>query len=507
MTHTKKILISLLVLAACGNVLQAQEVTPRHEVSASLQGGIASMPFHGSVSWKDTPGFSLGFGVNYTYWFSEKYGFRTGLRLNRMSHNQKTENLDLPFDAMLPLSSIGIVGGSGLTTVSLRGFASTVEEHRQYTFIELPLQLAMRFDRVHLAFGISLAKAFSAEGDYNYRDLGYSVTALPDLGVTLPAPVDVPLVGESEGIVNNADMVKPFFWMLAIDAEYKFYTSNFMGLGLGLYGRYAPVAYNVNDPAQVFDIQSDASYRVVLPSTTTLVDRVSYYEVGVSLNVSFGHYSSKKGEETVDETVLVESADVVESVDAGQAEAEQRIREEEEAAAAKALLEKAEADRKAAQQAREQAEIDRKAAQEALERAEREKQKEEQEQPVTPEAVRAEAQKKLDAINATVYFAFSGTKAQFDEKTDDAIKAICAAMQADPTLKVTIYGHTDKVGSAKVNRKYGLKRARALKRYMVKLGAPSQNIQCVSKGESDPVADNNTREGRKLNRRATVELK
>ena len=53
----------------------------------------------------------------------------------------------------------------------------------------------------------------------------------------------------------------------------------------------------------------------------------------------------------------------------------------------------------------------------------------------------------------------------------------------------------------------GQQRAEALKAYLVKLGAPAKNIKCKSKGPKEPVADNKTKEGRALNRRATVEVK
>ena len=80
-------------------------------------------------------------------------------------------------------------------------------------------------------------------------------------------------------------------------------------------------------------------------------------------------------------------------------------------------------------------------------------------------------------------------------------------MKADQNLKVTVYGHTDNTGSHAVNMKYGQKRADALKEYMVKLGAPAKSINTVSKGPDEPIADNETAEGRAKNRRATVELK
>ena len=165
----------------------------------------------------------------------------------------------------------------------------------------------------------------------------------------------------------------------------------------------------------------------------------------------------------------------------------------------KAAREKAEAEMAALKAERDKAEAERLAA----EKAAREQAARQQ----NAQQAKAEAQKKLEAIGATVYFANAGTKAQFDEKTDDAIHAICDAMKADQNLKVTVYGHTDNTGSLKANMKYGKQRAQALKDYMVKLGAPAKNITCESKGPKEPVADNKTKEGRAKNRRATVELK
>ena len=69
------------------NSLSAQESElPRHEVSVNFQGlGFGSMPFSGDQDWNDHAGLSLGFGMNYTYWFNNHVGFRTGLRLNSLS--------------------------------------------------------------------------------------------------------------------------------------------------------------------------------------------------------------------------------------------------------------------------------------------------------------------------------------------------------------------------------------------------------------------------------------
>ena len=116
-------------------------------------------------------------------------------------------------------------------------------------------------------------------------------------------------------------------------------------------------------------------------------------------------------------------------------------------------------------------------------------------------------QKKLDDINATVYFETSGTTPKFDKKTDDIIRTLCASMMADNNLKAEITGHTDNTGTPQINMKYGKKRAEALKKYMISLGAPAANILIESRGQEDPIAPNDSDENRAKNRRATVILK
>lgn len=127
--------------------------------------------------------------------------------------------------------------------------------------------------------------------------------------------------------------------------------------------------------------------------------------------------------------------------------------------------------------------------------------------PANKPADRAQLQSVLDMINATVHFEFAKTEPQFDAATDLALNTLCAAMKADNSVKLLITGHTDNIGSAAGNMTYGQKRAEALKALMVKRGAPAANISTTSKGQNEPVVDNDTEEHRWLNRRAVVTLK
>lgn len=78
-------------------------------------------------------------------------------------------------------------------------------------------------------------------------------------------------------------------------------------------------------------------------------------------------------------------------------------------------------------------------------------------------------------------------------------------LTAYPEIEVELSGHTDAKGSDEYNQTLSDKRAAAVKRYLVGKDIADTRMTTVGKGESQPVADNETDEGRELNRR--VELK
>jgi OOP family OmpA-OmpF porin len=67
-------------------------------------------------------------------------------------------------------------------------------------------------------------------------------------------------------------------------------------------------------------------------------------------------------------------------------------------------------------------------------------------------------------------------------------------------------GHTDSVGTNAYNDKLSLRRAEAVKAYMVSKGLDPARLYTEGKGETQPVADNATAEGRAKNRRVTIEV-
>jgi outer membrane protein OmpA-like peptidoglycan-associated protein len=75
------------------------------------------------------------------------------------------------------------------------------------------------------------------------------------------------------------------------------------------------------------------------------------------------------------------------------------------------------------------------------------------------------------------------------------------AMVANPNVRVVITGHTDNVGGQKFNQDLSLKRAQAVKNWLAKKGIKSNRMRTVGRGLNEPVASNETEEGRAQNRR------
>ncbi len=75
------------------------------------------------------------------------------------------------------------------------------------------------------------------------------------------------------------------------------------------------------------------------------------------------------------------------------------------------------------------------------------------------------------------------------------------------TVYLEIEGHTDNVGSAEHNELLGLKRAESVRTYLAeKGGIPLHAMNVISYGQTKPVAENNTKDGRAKNRRVVIRV-
>jgi outer membrane protein OmpA-like peptidoglycan-associated protein len=104
----------------------------------------------------------------------------------------------------------------------------------------------------------------------------------------------------------------------------------------------------------------------------------------------------------------------------------------------------------------------------------------------------------------TLYINFDTGKATIKPDSDRTLDSAASALKAAPNLKVEVGGHTDKVGSAPANEKLSDDRAKAVMAALVKRGVAANRLTAKGYGQSSPIADNRSEDGRAKNRR--VEL-
>jgi outer membrane protein OmpA-like peptidoglycan-associated protein len=96
----------------------------------------------------------------------------------------------------------------------------------------------------------------------------------------------------------------------------------------------------------------------------------------------------------------------------------------------------------------------------------------------------------------------SGTRA--DENYDEDIASIVAFNKEYPDAYIHISGYSDSSGSEASNMRVSERRAKKVYDSLVKAGVPADMMTYEGYGESNPVADNGTKEGRLINRRVEV---
>ncbi|HLK10201.1 MAG TPA: OmpA family protein [Candidatus Binatia bacterium] len=77
-------------------------------------------------------------------------------------------------------------------------------------------------------------------------------------------------------------------------------------------------------------------------------------------------------------------------------------------------------------------------------------------------------------------------------------------LQANPSMRVVVEGHTDSIGSDAYNMRLSGRRAETVRDYMVEKGISASRITTRAMGKKDPVASNATAEGRAKNRRVDI---
>ncbi|HWT69798.1 MAG TPA: OmpA family protein [Pseudomonas sp.] len=121
---------------------------------------------------------------------------------------------------------------------------------------------------------------------------------------------------------------------------------------------------------------------------------------------------------------------------------------------------------------------------------------------VKPEPVQSEVITLSDA--GDVLFAFN--QSDLTPTAQSQLDSIMGKLEDDSVVSIKVVGHTDSVGSDAYNQGLSERRASSVAQYLLSQGVAPAKVTSEGKGESQPVADNDTDEGRAKNRRVELHI-
>jgi outer membrane protein OmpA-like peptidoglycan-associated protein len=127
----------------------------------------------------------------------------------------------------------------------------------------------------------------------------------------------------------------------------------------------------------------------------------------------------------------------------------------------------------------------------------------EPQEPVAQKPVEPQEPAKVEEplmVRARIHFDFN--KADIKKEYIPLLKEVAKILKENPNINLRIEGYTDDIGTKAYNQKLALRRAMAVKDFLVKEGIKPERIQVVGFGKERYIAENTTPIGRLTNRRA-----
>jgi outer membrane protein OmpA-like peptidoglycan-associated protein len=232
--------------------------------------------------------------------------------------------------------------------------------------------------------------------------------------------------------------------------------------------------------------------------------------------------ADRRAHEAAQAKAEADAAAARQSAQEAQAQSDEDARRRAQAEAANAEAQQRQAAALAAQQ---QAQADAEAARRAAEDADRQK-AEAQQQTAAAEQARQQAEQQKEELRARLLaqlnqvlqtkdsarglivsmpdVLFDFNKYTLKPEARERLARISGIVLAYPDLRLQVEGYTDSIGSDEYNQELSEKRAATVRDYLVSSGVSINNVVAQGFGKADPVADNSTAAGRKLNRRVDL---
>ena len=101
---------------------------------------------------------------------------------------------------------------------------------------------------------------------------------------------------------------------------------------------------------------------------------------------------------------------------------------------------------------------------------------------------------------------FVKTNAELLPSSYDELKGLADILMKNPDMQIQVEGYADARGTTKYNNRLSRNRAESVKRYLMSHGVNAKQVVVKGKGETKPVGDNKTEDGRKMNRRVEMTI-
>ncbi|KJK07212.1 Outer membrane porin F precursor [compost metagenome] len=122
--------------------------------------------------------------------------------------------------------------------------------------------------------------------------------------------------------------------------------------------------------------------------------------------------------------------------------------------------------------------------------------------PVTEKA----AEPEVITLNDQGAVMFAYDSAELTSSADSQLQALISKLNASSVASVKVIGHTDSRGSDAYNQTLSEQRASSVAEYLISQGLSPSKVTSMGRGESEPIADNDTEAGRAQNRRVELHL-
>ena len=520
-------IFSIIAAAALTLSVSAQQAAHDNYVGVSFGGGLNTMLYktaHGQN------GLGLGYeaGLFYGHFFNPTVGLGVGAQYTRANANA-TYNWSEVTTALAHPDNPN-------TMYNLTTKYNNWRERQTVGLISIPVEVLLRKafnDRAALIGGLGVSIDLPIHGSYsplggNYATEGvfpklgnYTVNNLPEHGFDTYTTTQGGKIGNLAKV--GASVIGDLGCRVALNDNWGMYFGLYVG-----YGLTNMLAQAKTDPLVIINAKQQIEYSGTFASCETA--KANLLRCGLKIAIDFGWPAENakrlEAERLAREQFVADSIANAERLAKEQADRLARFEqykqeqqgvcgnmaEPDDSDEAKALIAKAQRDIAALKYKDNLSEEQNKARVDAIVEqlrrdlaAQRESDRQAKEAAVQAAEQAHVEELKHEVSEINFYYENEKTDVSISDSEMKAFDELCQRMINDSSLKIVITGHTDNYGDPEQNLRYfGMKRAESLKALMVSKGVPAEQIRCESKGQTEPIAPNDTRANRAKNRRANI---